>query len=414
VNGEGAAVAARPAREFLIGRQPIVDREANVYAYELLFRDPAGIGAEAFGSTEASNRVIVDALLEHGLERLVGRHRAFINFTRENLLSGTALLLPKDRVVVEILESVEIDAPLAESVCALADQGYTIALDDFVFHEKWLPLLSVASIVKIDVRQSSPEDARALMRRLSRLPLRYLAEKVENPEEHRAYRELGCDYFQGFLFSKPSVIQGRRLEASQAAAMHLLAQINDPRLSIGQLAETISLDAGLSYKLLRYVNSAALSLPRKVSSIKQAATLLGLAQIRRLASLIALGKFPEKQRETVNLALIRARACENLTAAAQPGADAGQAFLTGLMSAMDRLLGSPLDEALSGLPLAPEVLDALLLHRGTAGAALGCALAYEDWNLDAACFADLPLAEIGRIYLESVAWAYEAVKALEH
>lgn len=400
-------------QDFLIGRQQILDRDQNVYAYELLFRDVDGKGAAEFGLTEASNHVIVNTLLEQGLENVVGPYLAFINFTRDNLLANTGLLLPKDKVVIEVLENMEIDAALIAALRRLVNHGYALALDDFVFEEKWLPLIDLARFIKLDLRQSSPATNRALIGKLAGRPIRFIAEKVETPEEHAHYRALGCEYFQGFLFSRPHIIQGRRLTTSETSILRLLAALNDPRLSLAQLADLIAQDVGLSHKLLRYINSAAFSLGKTVDSIRQALSLLGLAQVRRWASLIVLARFPGKPRELLNVALVRAKMCETLVATSHPGQD-GPAFLVGMLSAMDQLLDRSLEEALRDLPLSEPVRNALLLRRGIKGEALNCAVAYESWHLDAARFAGLPLARIGRIYQESVAWAYQAERVVEH
>lgn len=394
-------------QDFLIGRQQIFDREGQVCGYELLFRDVDGKAAAEFGPTEASNRLIVNTLLEQGLEQVVGPHRAFINFTRDNLLSNTALLLPKDKVVIEVLETVEIDEVLIAAVRRLAERGYIIALDDFVFTPEWLPLLALARIIKLDIRTSTLDTNRHLVQRLAHHPIEFLAEKVETLEEHQDYRALGCQYFQGFLLSRPSIIRGRRLATEQTTTLRLLAAINDPTLSLRQLADIIVLDVGLSYKLLRYINSAAYSLGRTVDSIPQALNLVGLAQIRHWASLILLARFPDKPKELISIALVRAKMCESLVAPSH-ASETGAAFLVGLLSTMESFLGCPMAEALRNLPLAAPVRDALIQRRGILGTALGCAITYEQWQMENIQFGDLPLADIGRIYLESVAWAYTA------
>lgn len=396
-----------PAKyDFLIGRQPIVDRDSSIQAYELLFRHAQGQAAESFGSTAASNRIIVDSLLEHGLDRLVGRQRAFINFTRDNLLSGTALLLPRGKVVIEVLETVEIDAALIDAVRDLAARGYAIALDDFVFDPEWLPLVDCAELVKIDVRTTTPAAVREVMASLSNRPVRFLAEKVETQAEFEAYRDLGCAYFQGYHFSKPQIVRGTRLETSQMAVLQLLARINEPNITLDELARTISLDLGLSYKLLRYLNSAFLALPVKVDSLRMAIAYMGLEAIRRWASLVILAGFPEKRPELFNATLVRAHMCESLAELAGLR-NAGQFFLVGLLSGIGQIMRCPLEEVVSGLPLSQPLKDALVQHRGPAGEALTSTLAYEAFQLEDVGFANLPVAEIGRLYLESVAWAYE-------
>jgi EAL and modified HD-GYP domain-containing signal transduction protein len=398
--------------DFLIGRQQIFDRDLRVFAYELLFRDINGNTVETFGPTAASNQVIVDSLLEYGLDRIVGAQLAFINLTRDNLLSEIPLLLPKDKVVIEVLEDVHIDDALIQALQDLVRQGYKIALDDFVFDERWLPLIEIAHIIKFDIQKIEPAASGSVMEQLKKQPIHFLAEKVETQEQYLEYRALGCQYFQGFFFSRPNVVRGRRLETSQHAVLQLLATINRPNISIPELTRTISTDVGLSYKLLRYINSAFYALPRQIDSLKFAITYLGIREIQRWASLISLANFPDHPREIIKIALIRAKMCESLAASRKlPNSD--QFFLVGLMSTIDQLLEIPLDEAVSSLPLAGEVKEALVSRAGLAGEALDCAINYERWRLDAVHFEHLDLPQVGRIHLESVGWANKIFEVLE-
>lgn len=400
-------------QDFLIGRQQIFDRRMNVFAYELLSRDASGQAPQDAEATEASNRVIVDSLLEEGLDRIVGPHRAFINFTRENLLCGTAKLLPKDRVVIEVLESVHVDHALVQTVEDLARSGYMIALDDFVFSDAWLPLIQVAHIIKLDILQLSNETSLHYISSLKNMSVRFLAEKVETHDQYVAYRDLGCDYFQGFLFSRPYIVQGKRVGAGQHAIIRLLAETNRADIALDDLAHAISLDLGLSYKLLRYINNSPLfRLPQKVESIRRAILCLGLREMRRWTNLVALASFPEVPTELIVMSLVRARMCELLAASSKQN-KVDEFFLTGLMSMLEQLTNVELKAILDDLPLPEEVVRALLLREGVLGDALRCAVNYECWNLDAIAFPNLTMAEIGRAYKDAVAWANQAVCSLE-
>jgi EAL and modified HD-GYP domain-containing signal transduction protein len=330
--------------DFLIGRQQIFDRDQNIFGYELLFRHASGMGALAFGNTAASNQVIVDSLLEQGLDKVIGPHRAFINFTRENILSGTAALLPKERVVIEILEDVIIDDTLIEVVQQLVKNGYTIALDDFVFDEKWIPLIKLAKIIKFDVQLTGHKKCRSIIEHFSSLSIHFLAEKVETQEQFREYYDIGCHYYQGFLFSKPNILKGKRLGANQVAVLQLLSKINNPSSPFDEVVRTISMDVGLCYKLLRYINSAFFSLPRKIDSISYAVTYLGLHEVRRWASLMLLANCADKPKEFINIALVRAKMCE-LLAKQKKLQNTDQFFLVGMMSTIDQLLDTTMEEA---------------------------------------------------------------------
>lgn len=400
-------------QEFLIGRQQIFDRDLKVFAYELLFRDAQGRGPQEVEATDASNQVIVNSLLEEGLERVVGPHRAFINFTRDNLLEGTAHLLPKDKVVVEVLESVAIDDALIDAMAVLARDGYMIALDDFVLSDEWLPLIKLAHIVKLDILNMSTDTGRRYIELLRRFSVKFLAEKVETHEQYAEYREMGCDYFQGFLFSRPNLVQGKKAHTGQHAVIRLLAEINRADVKISELAQAISMDARLSYKLLRYINtSAAFGIPKKIDSIQHAILMLGFKEIRRWANLLALVSFPSAPKELIVVSLTRAKMCERLAVAARL-ANSEEYFLTGLMSMLDQMLGVALEEVIADLPLAENVVHGLERREGLLGEALNCVIDYECWRLDTIRFSTLTVADIGHAYMDSVAWANELASALD-
>jgi EAL and modified HD-GYP domain-containing signal transduction protein len=396
---------------FLIGRQPIYDRQHNVFAYELLFRDEHHRAPALSEGTRATNQIIVDTLLEHGLHRIVGSHRAFINFTRENILEGTPLLLPKDRVVVEVLESVAIDETLIDAVRDLSRQGYMISLDDFQFSEEWVPLLRLADFVKLDVQLFDELGALRCVQRLKPFALKLLAEKVESEEHIRYYKSLGCQYFQGYYFQRPHIVHGKRVDSARQASVRLLAEINRPDIDLDELCAVIAQDVGISYKLLRYINSSFFSLPGKVDSIQRAVMLLGLMELKRWTSLIALSNVPGKPKELIHTALVRAKMCDLLAGCAGEK-KTDQYFLAGMLSILDQLLDSPLAEVLQGLPLTATLMSALLEQEGEIGATLHCTLHYERWELDAVIYRDFNPQVIGEIYLASVAWANEVMELL--
>jgi len=395
---------------FLIGRQQILDRDLNTYAYEILFRGHDFNLQEANGATLATNQVITDALLEIGLNTIVGQHRAFINFTSQNILEKTPLNLPKERVVIEVLENVTVDLRIINHLREFSQQGYMIALDDFVLSRAWLPLLAFADIVKLDVLQTQKTDLYAMIEHLKKYRVKLLAEKVETPEEFEALKALGCEYFQGFFFSKPNVIEGKRLGINQTAAIRLLSVINKPEVELSEIAQVIAQDVSLSYKLLHYINSAFFSIPRKIESIQQALAYLGLNEIRRWVNVLTLSTLSDKPQALLQISLIRARMCEQL--AQRIKASPEQFFLVGMLSNIDALLDMPIEEALAQLPLTSDISAAILRYEGMAGAALQCAINYERWELSNLSFAQFDPQDIGHIYLESINWAKDVLGAI--
>ncbi len=401
--------------EFLIGRQQIYDRHLNVFGYELLFRSlDENIESEKEGTT-ASQRLIVDALLEMGLERLTGKARAFINLTAENILRGDAELLPKEKVIIEILENAKITPDLVHAVGQLVNAGYRIALDDFVFDPQWEPLVRMAHIIKVDVRAEPMEKVACLIERLERYPVKILLEKIETEEEFRHYQDLGGDYYQGFLFDRPRIVTGQRLDPHRQALLNVLAEIHQPNADIKHIAEVIGRDASLSYKLLNFINSASFGLKSKIETMNQAVVLLGLRELKRWTALLMLTqsrRSANRPNELLRIALIRARMCE-LLAEQMKRPDSGDFFLTGLFSNLDLLLGQPLDEILKNLPLADNIQKGLLHHQGPMGIALRCTLNYEKWHLSAVQQMNaVSLPKVSQLYLSSVTWADQIYDSL--
>jgi EAL and modified HD-GYP domain-containing signal transduction protein len=393
--------------DIIIGRQQIFDHKLNIYAYEILFRGNDFDLTQKDGATKATNQVITDTILELGLNNIVGSAKAFINFTTQNILDKTPLHLPKDRIVIEVLESVEVDSKIVANLKELSVLGYLIALDDFVFSEEWTPLVEFADIIKLDIMEMGESKTRELIKRLKPYNVKLLAEKVETPDEYKYLLELGCDYFQGFFFNKPNIVSGKRISVNQASAIQLLNTINGPEFEFEDLAKIVSKDVGLSYKLLHYINSAFFALPNKVSSINHAIAFLGLKEIKRWINILTLASLSNKPEAIMQNALIRGKMCEEL--AGLTGNKSDIFFLIGILSNLDSLLDMPLDEALSQLPLADDIVSAILHKEGLGGEALKCVLSYEHWEISLISFRDVDQSVIGDIYIRSINWVKDVM-----
>ncbi|NOT12698.1 MAG: HDOD domain-containing protein [Methylococcaceae bacterium] len=396
--------------DFIIGRQQIFDQKLNIFAYELLFRGNEFDLNNKNEATQATNQIITDSILELGLNNLVGSHKAFINFTTQNILEKTPLSLPKDRVVIEVLENVAVDLRIINNLREFSQQGYTIALDDFIFSDEWKPLIEFIDIIKLDILAMGETKTRSAIQQLKSYKVRLLAEKVETHEEFQYLRELGCDYFQGFFFNKPNTVVGKRLGVNQTAAIRLLTIINDSDVEIDDLAKIISQDVGLSYKLLHYINSAFFALPSKVGSIHHAISYLGLKEIKRWSNILTLASLSNKSEAILQNALIRGKMCEQLGKLV--GEKSDHFFLIGILSCLDSLLDIPIEEALQQLPLADDIMPAILFKQGLTGEALACVINYEHWNISELTFRDLDQKLIGEAYVESINWAKDVLSNL--
>jgi len=390
--------------DIFIGRQPIYDRKLGVYAYELLFRTADMNAADITDGDQATSNVIINTFLELGLDNIVSNHLAFINLTRSFFVNEHSISLPKDRVVLELLEDIEADDEVVAGVKRLSDQGYTIALDDFIYHESLKPLVKLANIIKIDIMALNRDEVRDHVQALRTHSLSLLAEKVETQEEFDFCMELGFDYFQGYFLAQPKVIRGQRLPNNRLAILKLLGRLQDPDITPQQLEDLIAQDIAFSYRILRYVNSAAFALSRKIESIQQAVVILGLKTIKSWTTMLAMSQVDNKPSELVVTAMIRAKMAEEL-ALAKHFEQPDSYFTVGLFSALDALMDNTMEEILTQLPLADHISDALLQRKGPHGEILSIVLAYERGQWDRIQPAGLSHAQIRDCYLTAVLWA---------
>lgn len=387
-----------------VGRQPILGPNLKTIGYEVLYRNCDSDSATIHDEAIATAQVLLNTYLDIGLEHVVGTHLAFLNIPKQFLLDRYCEALPKNRVVLEILETVEPTQQVIEAITSLSQQGYTIALDDFVFHDRFRPFLELADIVKIDVLGKNSQQLQQETQQLGDYRARLLAEKVETRESFETCKELGVFYFQGFFFYRPDIIRGHEIPGNRVALLELLGKIQDPNISFERLVEFIRNDLSLSYKILRYVNSASVGLPRRVECIEQAACMVGLDRIRTWASLIVMASGKDQPMELLVIALVRAKMCESL--GQQLGADSPEKYFTmGLLSVLETLYGSSMEKLVGNLPLPDDILEALILEKGTMGATLSSVKAYEkgEW-LQLKTF-QLSPGTIRNFYVKAIDWA---------
>ena len=341
-----------------IARQPILDTRLQVFAYELLFRGGPQNSFQPFAN--AASSVIADSITLFDLDMLTGHARAFVNVDEMALRLGAPRLLPADRIVVEILETVRPTQEVLGVCRELRAAGYQLALDDFVDSPEIAPLVEFASFLKIDFQMFDARARSALARKYTDNNIRLLAEKVETESEFREARDLGFSYFQGYFFCKPSMVETREIPGNKAIQLQLLAAVAAPELRFAIIEKLLKQEPSLRYRLLRYLNSPILGLRSEVRSVRHAIVLLGENEFRRWASIFAIismsaGKSPE----LIRTALTRAFFCEEFAAAAGVGEKSASLFLMGLLSVTDALLDKAMREVLNTLPIVQEVEIAL-------------------------------------------------------
>ncbi|NUQ00118.1 MAG: HDOD domain-containing protein [Armatimonadetes bacterium] len=367
-----------------VARQPIFDARRGVHAYELLYRSGRVQSYDARDPNQATARVIVNSLLHIGLDRLTGGRRAFINFTRDMLLDDYALLLPQQEVVVEVLETVEPTPEIIATCAALKERGYTLALDDFVLlEEPYRPLVELADIIKVDCQLAGPAGSRQLADAFRGSNKRLLAEKVETEEQFLAAASWGYDYFQGYFFSKPVMVEAVDVPGFKLNYLRILQELQRPELDFEQLEQIVKSELSLSYRLLRYINSAAFRFRRRIETIREALVAIGEREFRKWVALICLATMGEdRPRELLVQSTIRAHFCEGLAAACNLEAQRTDLFLTGLFSQLEAIVGRPLPELLDEVGVAPDIKQALIDGTGPLADVLGAVTAYErgDWD----------------------------------
>ncbi len=402
--------------EVVVARQAIFDRQRDLYGYELLFRSDAA--SNHFDGTEAAAatmQVLANTLMSIGAEALLGGKKAFVNFDHRLLAENMHLTLPRQSLVIEILETVAPTADLVALCQSIRSQGYTLALDDFADEPAFAPLALIAHVIKVDLRLSSREEQVNMLRTYKPRGVQMLAEKVETYEEFEWARRAGYDLFQGYFFARPELVRNQDIPTLITSSLRLLREVQQPELDFRRLERLIREDVSLTYKLLRYANSALFK-RGDIRSIHAALVALGEDHIRRWVTLATLPKLAtNKPGELLKLSLVRAHFCERLAELARSDSS-NQAFLVGMFSLLDALIDQPLEEVLRGMDLGSRVTKAVL---GTGAEEdllsglfqLVCCYERGDWgrlsDLSQRC--GISMAAIGEAYLDSTAWAEQVV-----
>lgn len=351
---------------FYAARQPILNIDKSLFAYELLFRNSLENVFPKIDDNEATSKMIEGLHFNLGLETLTQGKLAFINFTYESLINGFALMLPKEQIVVEILETVTPDKKLLKACKELKEKGYTLALDDYEHASVWLHFFPYIDIIKIDYQLSTVKQLQQIIQAIKPYNhIKLLAEKIETHEEYQHAIDIGCVYFQGYFFSKPEVIKSVAFSPSQHSLMNLMAEMNMPDPDIGIITRAFESDVTLSFKLLRYAQSPLFKRNNQIESIKQALVVLGQKEIEKFMSLLFTAQFSDrKPQELIKMSLVRAHFCELIVGLSVQPIPQSSGFLIGLFSLLDAMLDTEMSELMNKLPIAQKIKDVILLRHG--------------------------------------------------
>ncbi len=390
-----------------VGRRPIFDSEADVVAYELLQTNNVESGTSA-DKTAPSSRLMIDAFIEIGIDRLAGRHPVMVEIDRNLLLNPDHLTaLPPDRVILQLPAGLSVDADVLNAARSLVFAGYQLSLADIWDESPLLAIAEHATFLKIDSRRIKPAQLGGLAIELQGVDRSVIATNVSTREDQQELATHGVERFQGEYISTPNNVAGMRMPYNRMATLQLVSEISRPDLTTDELARLVASDASLSLRTLRFVNSPLSGLTTKVESIKHAVVLLGRDMIKSWTMLLALSGMNNSVPELVSNALVRARFCE-LIARDTRQADVDSYFTVGLFSLMDAIAGTTMDDLLAVLPFTTEVEDALRTREGHRGLLLACAEAYEQGRPHAVELRSVPPQRLNDLYLHALGGVVEA------
>jgi c-di-GMP-related signal transduction protein len=403
--------------DIFLGRQPILDRDQRIVAFELLFRAGNTAGVTVTDDMHATASVIHHAFSEMGVQTVLGSQLGFINISAEMLLSDMVELLPKAQVVLELLETIHVDNAIIERCRALKQQGFTLALDDFVFNESYRPLLALVDIVKVDLLLHSQDELRLAVNQLKQWPVKLLAEKVDSAEQAAYCHSLGFDLFQGYYFARPLVLSAKRADPSQMALIQLLGLLLKDA-DTQQIEQIFKQHPNLTYNLMRLVNSVACGVRRSMTSVAQAIMVLGRSQLQRWLQLLmfTLQSGSSYPSPLLLLAATRGKMMELLAVKQQRNADyCDEAFMAGILSLIESLIDKPLTDIVKELNLGERLSAALLSREGELGSLLQLVESVEHLDLD---YTNSLLAQTGPISLsdltaaeiEAMSWANQVAE----
>ncbi|WP_086481004.1 EAL and HDOD domain-containing protein [Oceanospirillum sanctuarii] len=398
---------------FFLARQAIADRDLNLVGYELLYRrNQSATTADVQDHLQASARVYSTALLDLGVGQLGSGLPVSLNVPQFWLEQDELFPTVTSKVVLEVLEQVQPTKQVIEALQRLRRKGYTIALDDFVLTEGNQALIQCAQWIKLDTHDYSQEELEKTVQQLKAYPVKLVAEKIESWQEYRDLEAMGFDYFQGFFLSRPRVFKGHQTNSNQKVLLDLLQQLYKEDMNVEELVDTIVKDPGMTYRLLRHINSAGYMFKKEINSIHQAVVLLGQERLRSMVSLLLWSKSPYRTSSQLPSILVRAKACEELARFYELD-QIQSCFTVGVLSNLHLALGMEANEMAKLLKLEPAIADGLL-GKGVPGEILQLVIAYEQGDWDAMEKSSWYRPEANVCFMNAVTWADTVVDQMGH
>lgn len=396
--------------EVYVARQPIMNRDNSVYAYELLYRtSDKNFFDQSVTSNVATSLLLMNSYYTFGIEKLVGEGKAFINFDKHLILSEIPLLLDKNKVVVELLEDIVPDAEFVQKVKKLKALGYTIALDDYVIDYPYEVLVELADIIKVDFFGNTEDELKKIAYTMRKRHKILLAEKVETYEVYEWAKGVGFELFQGYYFAKPAMVKGKGVADSSYQYIRIMEELNAKEPDYKNIASIVEKDVSLTYKLLKLVNSNFTS-ARSITSIQHGLAILGIDAFRKWISLAMVQNMSgDKPQELIKISMSRAKFLELIGMHSNLKKYANEMMLVGILSVLDAMLEKPMAEVVNELPLTVDIKNALILEPGEYTKLYKMVLNFEKGNFDVLENCDnnfgVNCSDIPKFYFEAINWA---------
>ncbi len=348
--------------DVFVARQPVFTAKKNIFGYELLFR----LGLEnAFPDIDgdtATSSVLANTFFSFDLHEILGGKPGLVNFTRKLILEKIPLIFPNDHIIIEVLENIEPEPEIIEALEEFRKNGFRVALDDFVYEEKFRPMMALCNMIKFDLMATPLDTLGPLVEELkANTKIILLAEKVETYEEFEQAKEMGFTLFQGYFFSKPEILSKKEIPPSQATKLKLINEVSRKEPDLQVIEDLIKNDVSVSFKLLKFMNSAYFQRANAIDTIKDALVVLGVEELKNFVSVVVVSDLSEnKPNELIRASVVQARMCELVGTHMKTGFTNDELFTIGLFSTMDAILDLPMETILEEISLSDKIKSALL------------------------------------------------------
>ncbi|MDD3168462.1 MAG: HDOD domain-containing protein [Eubacteriales bacterium] len=401
--------------DIYIARQPIFNKDMSIFGYELLHRRNAHNCYENEDHSGATAELIRNSFLVLDFDNLTNGTKGFINFTQDLLEAEIPQILPKEKVVVEILQTVEASDIIIEVCKKLKKEGYTLALDDLIFDRTgydYTPLIELADIVRIEFSISDKRKQRELLKKYKN-KVTFLAEKLESREEFKEAAAMGYDLFQGYFFSKPVMMKSKEIASLNVHLIQILKELQKAEPNFSKITETIEKDLGLTIKLLRMANSIYYGAKTEITSLQQAVVRLGIMEMKRWISILLIKDFENDENgELIKVCLLRGKLLSLMARELRRSVLETDFFFTGILSSIDIIMEQDMETILSDLALSEDVKKALKGEKGQLRECLDTVLLYERLEFDEAMAKlqamGIDLGRFTELYIEALSWQRNA------